>query len=352
MRTALRHRAIRRYALIGLACLTILSGAGAAKQSRRRAVGAPVKPEVSSEASAAAEGRVTDVRFWSVGEATRVAVEIDHAEFHVEVRRALDEHAEHDRHGQRSDERDDQRRAIADAPRQIVASDEEDMLQRRRHRAVPQGFAGDRKEHCFEIGLLHVHTSDDDACLGSFLDHGSEGGAMRAYLRVVDPGQAFGTGAHPTTRLCIEALIEIAGRGDPFGPLTDLGCGSGVLAIAAGKLGWRPLEGCDNEVAAVEAARENARVNGVEAGFDRIDLKSGLPALAPTTVANLTAPLLEIVANGLSAENLPETLICSGLLTTEYDRVLAAFGPHGLVETGRGAIGDWGSLVFAREGSR
>ena len=78
MRTALRHRAIRRYALIGLACLTILSGAGAAKQSRRRAVGAPVKPEVSSEASAAAEGRVTDVRFWSVGEATRVAVEIDH----------------------------------------------------------------------------------------------------------------------------------------------------------------------------------------------------------------------------------------------------------------------------------
>ena len=169
---------------------------------------------------------------------------------------------------------------------------------------------------------------------------------------VVDPGQAFGTGAHPTTRLCIEALIEIAGRGGPFGPLTDLGCGSGVLAIAAGKLGWRPLEGCDNEVAAVEAARENARVNGVEAGFDRIDLKSGLPALAPTTVANLTAPLLEIVANGLSAENLPETLICSGLLTTEYDRVLAAFGPHGLVETGRGAIGDWGSLVFAREGSR
>ena len=74
----------------------------------------------------------------------------------------------------------------------------------------------------------------------------------------------------------------------------------------------------------------------------------GSRPLAPTTVANLTAPLLEIVANGLSAENLPETLICSGLLTTEYDRVLAAFGPHGSVETGCGAIGDWGSLVFAR----
>lgn len=165
---------------------------------------------------------------------------------------------------------------------------------------------------------------------------------------VVDPGQAFGTGAHPTTRLCIEALLEIAGRGGPFGALTDLGCGSGVLAIAAGKLGWEPLEGCDHEVAAVAAARENAAANGVEATFERIDLKAGLPRLAQTTVANLTAPLLEMVAAGLTPGNLPETLICSGLLNTEYDRVLAAFGPHGLVETGRGSMGDWGSLVFKR----
>ncbi|MCB0871070.1 MAG: 50S ribosomal protein L11 methyltransferase [Solirubrobacterales bacterium] len=166
---------------------------------------------------------------------------------------------------------------------------------------------------------------------------------------VVDPGQAFGTGAHPTTRLCIEALIEIAREGGPFGALTDLGCGSGVLAIAAGKLGWEPLEGCDHEVAAVAAARENAGVNGVEASFERFDLKTGLPPLAPTTVANLTAPLLEAVAAGMTPGNLPATLICSGLLTTEYDRVLAAFAPHGLLETGRGAMGDWGSLVFALE---
>ena len=166
---------------------------------------------------------------------------------------------------------------------------------------------------------------------------------------VVDPGQAFGTGAHPTTRLCIEALIDIARAGGPFGALTDLGCGSGVLAIAAGKLGWGPLEGCDHEVAAVAAARENAEVNGVDVKFDRLDLKIGLPRLNPTTVANLTAPLLEMVAAGLTAENVPQTLICSGLLATEYDRVNAAFGPHGLVETGRGKMGDWGSLVFASE---
>lgn len=166
---------------------------------------------------------------------------------------------------------------------------------------------------------------------------------------VVDPGLAFGTGAHPTTRLCVEALIGIARSGGPFGPLADLGCGSGVLAIAAARLGWEPVYGCDNEVAAVEAARENAGTNEVEARFERVDLRAGLPGLAPTTVANLTAPLLEIVAAGLAPESLPETLICSGLLATEYDRVVAAFSPHGLVETGRDQMGDWGSLVFGLE---
>jgi len=165
---------------------------------------------------------------------------------------------------------------------------------------------------------------------------------------IVDPGQAFGTGAHPTTRLCVEALIDLAGRGRR-GPVADLGCGSGVLAIAAGKLGFGPLYGCDSEAAAVDAARENARVNGVDAGFERLDLKAGLPALAATTVANLTAPVLESVAAGLHSGNLPGTLICSGLLTTEYERVRAAFAPHGLTEQARDGLGDWGSLVLVRE---
>lgn len=166
---------------------------------------------------------------------------------------------------------------------------------------------------------------------------------------VVDPGQAFGTGAHPTTRLCVEALIGITTTAGPGDGLTDLGCGSGVLAIAAGKLGWTGLYGCDNEAAAVRAARENAAANGVEARFERIDLKERLPGLAATTVANLTAPLLEVVAAGLRPGNLPDTLICSGLLTTEYDRVGAAFEPHGLTETGRGQMGEWGSLVLKRK---
>ncbi len=164
---------------------------------------------------------------------------------------------------------------------------------------------------------------------------------------VVDPGQAFGTGAHPTTRLCVEALIREADAGRT-GPLTDLGCGSGVLAIAAARLGFGPLAGLDHEAAAIDAARENAAVNGVEAEFTRADLRDGLPALAPLTVANLTAPILLEVAARMTPGNLPETLICSGLLATEYERVADAFAPFGLAETFRDRIGEWGSLVLER----
>ena len=82
---------------------------------------------------------------------------------------------------------------------------------------------------------------------------------------IVDPGQAFGTGAHPTTRLCLEYLLELADAGEADGPLTDLGTGSGVLAIAAAKLGWSPVTGYDHESAAIEASAANATVNGVAA---------------------------------------------------------------------------------------
>src|SRR5687768_3100519 len=81
---------------------------------------------------------------------------------------------------------------------------------------------------------------------------------------VIDPGQAFGTGAHATTKLCLEFLLELADAGEATGPLADLGTGSGVLAIAAAKLGFSPVVACDSEVAAIEAAGENAAANGVE----------------------------------------------------------------------------------------
>jgi ribosomal protein L11 methyltransferase len=117
---------------------------------------------------------------------------------------------------------------------------------------------------------------------------------------VVDPGRAFGTGAHPTTRLCLELMLELAEAGESSGPFTDLGTGSGVLAIAAARLGWQPVTGYDHEPAAIEAARANAEANAVEATFARADLRQDLPPLATTTVANMTAPVLREVATQLT----------------------------------------------------
>jgi len=167
---------------------------------------------------------------------------------------------------------------------------------------------------------------------------------------VVDPGRAFGTGAHPTTRLCLEYLIELTEAGEARGPLTDLGSGSGVLAIAAAKLGWGPVAGYDHEQAAVEAAAANAAANGVEARFERADLRDGLPALAPTVVANMTAPVLAAVAARLDPDGAPRTLVCSGLLPAELDPTAAAFAPAGLAEADRRRDGDWAAILLSGAG--
>lgn len=163
---------------------------------------------------------------------------------------------------------------------------------------------------------------------------------------VIDPGQAFGTGAHPTTRLSLELMLELHDRGLSGGALTDLGTGSAVLAIAAAKLGWGPVAGYDHEEAAIEAAIENAEVNGVGIELARLDLKAGLPELGPTVVANLTAPLLEMVAGQMSAETAPDRLVCSGLLERERERVEAAFAPHRLVPEKFISMEGWGGLLF------
>ena len=165
---------------------------------------------------------------------------------------------------------------------------------------------------------------------------------------VIDPGRAFGTGAHPTTRLCLELLLELAEAGEATGPLTDLGTGSGVLAIAAAKLGWHPVRGYDHEPASVEAATANAAANGVAEGFELANLREGLPELTSTVVANLTAPVLSVVAAQLATPAIPDTLVCSGLLPTELDEVAAAFAPAGLDEIERRQDGEWAALLFRK----
>jgi len=165
---------------------------------------------------------------------------------------------------------------------------------------------------------------------------------------VVDPGRAFGTGAHPTTRLCLEYLLELAEAGEAGGPLTDLGTGSGVLAIAAAKLGWSPVRGYDHEQTAIEAAAANAEANGVSLELERMNLREGLPELAPTVVANVTAPTLRIVAGQIDRGGIPSTLALSGLLPDELDEIAAVFSPWGLVEADRRLRGDWAALLLRR----
>jgi ribosomal protein L11 methyltransferase len=176
-------------------------------------------------------------------------------------------------------------------------------------------------------------------------------GGKRTIDVVVDPGRAFGTGAHQTTRLCLELLLELEAAGEPEGELTDLGCGSGVLAIAAAKLGWGPVSGYDHEPEALEAAAANAAANGVELTLERINLRERLPVLAPTVLANMTSPILIAVAGLLASSEtneLPETIACSGILPTELDDVAAAFAAAGLAERKRRREGDWAALLLRR----
>jgi len=168
---------------------------------------------------------------------------------------------------------------------------------------------------------------------------------------VIDPGQAFGTGAHATTRLCLELMLELASAGKvPRGGFVDLGSGSGVLAIAAARLGWDPVVALDYDPASVEAAVDNARVNGVAIEVRRHDLRTDPVASAPMVAANLLRPLLLTWASrlGAAAVTVPESVIASGLLVGEADEVAGAFAALGLVEAARRESGDWAALLLER----
>jgi ribosomal protein L11 methyltransferase len=158
----------------------------------------------------------------------------------------------------------------------------------------------------------------------------------------IDPGRAFGTGAHATTRLCLELLVELADSGQK-GSLCDLGCGSGVLAIAAAKLGYDPLEALDSDRLAVEATEVNARVNGVALNsVRRANLREEPAPEAEVVTANLMRPLLLRVAELM--EYRPAALIVSGLLDHEADEVVAAFAP--LTERRRLSDRGWSALLL------
>jgi ribosomal protein L11 methyltransferase len=169
---------------------------------------------------------------------------------------------------------------------------------------------------------------------------------------VIDPGQAFGTGAHATTRLCLELLLELAGLEDAPGPLLDIGTGSGVLAIAAAQLGFAPVLGLDHERESVAAAEENANANGVAIEVRRFDLRARAlpwlgtadgPAEPIVVVANLLGPLLLDLARGMACA--PSHLLAGGLLRDQVDEVVGAFGERlGLCERERRVSGEWAAV--------
>lgn len=128
---------------------------------------------------------------------------------------------------------------------------------------------------------------------------------------VIDPGRAFGTGAHPTTRLAVELLQEL----EPAS-LLDVGCGSGVLSIAAAKLGFAPVVAVDHEIVAVEVTCANASANGVEIEARRADaLADALPE-AEAAVANIALDVVERLLPRLPAR----LAVTSGYLERDEPR--------------------------------
>jgi len=168
----------------------------------------------------------------------------------------------------------------------------------------------------------------------------------------MDPGMAFGTGTHPTTQLCLE-LLETYLPGDAAAVI-DVGCGSGILAVGALKLGARAALGVDIDPEAVQAAQANAELNGVA---ERLQVKLGSVAeilgegaslkRAPLVLANILAPVIvRLLDDGLA--NLLDpggVLILSGILDEQAAEVEAALRAHGLVLLEQRQIADWVALA-------
>ena len=167
----------------------------------------------------------------------------------------------------------------------------------------------------------------------------------------LDPGMAFGTGLHPTTQLCLAQLERLADRGGlAGGRVLDVGCGSGILAIAAVRLGAAQALGVDTDAIAIDATLANAGRNDLAGRVAAREgsLPSGEPPF-PVVLANLIAGVLVPLAPLLRAELADGgTLIASGIFVDREDEVAAAFASAGLVVTARAAEGDWVALEARR----
>ena len=168
----------------------------------------------------------------------------------------------------------------------------------------------------------------------------------------IDPGMAFGTGTHPSTQLCLEMLETYVRPGQP---IIDIGCGSGILSIAAVKLGSRHALAVDIDPAALRGTRENAAANGVEQQIEvgqgsLQHILSGCFSIqqAPLVLANILAPVLvEMLEQGLERTLSPGgTLILAGILDEQNHRVDASAQRAGLRLIEKRQISDWAALAY------
>jgi ribosomal protein L11 methyltransferase len=162
-----------------------------------------------------------------------------------------------------------------------------------------------------------------------------------------DPGMAFGTGKHETTKACLQYIDECAKDGGTF---LDMGCGSGILSIAAAMLGYKKVSAFDVDQEAVDATIENSEKNNVEVTCFKYALgskvKRALP-MADLVAANILGPLLIRFADEICAA-VSKRIIISGILTELYPEVLAAFNDRGLKEVSRKTIGEWTTGLLER----
>ncbi len=162
---------------------------------------------------------------------------------------------------------------------------------------------------------------------------------------VLDPGMAFGTGLHPTTQQCLEALSTLRLEAKS---VLDVGTGSGILAIAAAKRGASPVVAVDTDPLAVEAARENAARNGVVIPVGE-GSAADVPGRFEIVIANIVAPVLQQLAPDLVARLAPQgMLVVAGVSLPKEDETRDAFERAGLVPVDRTLRDDWVAMAWRR----
>jgi ribosomal protein L11 methyltransferase len=213
--------------------------------------------------------------------------------------------------------------AIAGAA--LVARDEEQVPDSREERRRRAGRA-------WEVaGRLRVRAPSDAPSADADLEV------------VVEPAPgAFGTGAHPTTRMCLELLLEL----EPDGGLADLGCGSGVVAIAAARLGWDPVIALDYDQRAVDATWRNAQRNDAEVRPLLADLREVPPPPARTLAGNVPLDIHERVAAALAADT--ERVVATGITASQAPAAEVFYAAAGLAVEARRVAGGWAALRLGR----